>query len=642
MATFRGTSDDDRLVGTKKKDDLFGLGGNDVLIGRQKADLLDGGVGKEDAASYSNAKTGVVADLSDASGNTGDAEGDEYVGIERLIGSKFDDELRGGVGDTVLFGRDGDDTLVGQFATTRLLGGTGADTLIGLGVSTIAAYWDAEEGVRVDLGNPGRNRGDAEGDSFENVNGLEGSDFEDRLYGDGRDNVLGGLDGADRLYGGKGNDQLNGGLGADRLDGGRGIDTADYAGAEEGLTVDLVRSEENTGDAEGDRFVDVESIEGSRFDDRLSGDDSDNRLTGGLGADRLSGRGGDDTLNGDFGDDRLSAGGGDDIIAGGLGADRIIGGSGFDRAIYWAATSGLTVDLKRSEDNTGAARGDTFKSVEGVDGSSFSDILLGDDDANRLTGRDGDDSLSGREGDDDLFGGRGDDDLSGGKDDDTLYGGDGADRLNGSSGEDTASYGTAVAGVTADLGDTSANDGEAEGDDYDSIENLTGSSQDDVLRGDDGANRLTGGGGDDDIAGGDGDDRLVGQAGNDELSGGAGDDTLVGGEGRDELTGGAGDDTFLFNTAPTRSADDEITDFEVGSDIFALGRFQFGVLPAGALDEDAFRLGATATEASHRILYDSASGNLFFDEDGVDGATAVRFASIDSGLDLNADDFLLV
>jgi Ca2+-binding RTX toxin-like protein len=200
------------------------------------------GGGGEDAASYRTANRGVVADLSSPGANTGAAQGDEYAFIERLIGSDFNDELRGGFGDGVLFGRKGDDVLVGQFGTTRLVGGKGADQMIGFGVSTLAAYWDASSGVRVDLDRVSRNNGDAKGDTFDNINGVEGSDFRDRLFGDRRDNLLAGREGRDDLTGRSGNDRLNGGDGADKLSGGRGFDTAVYVDALRRVKVDLANA----------------------------------------------------------------------------------------------------------------------------------------------------------------------------------------------------------------------------------------------------------------------------------------------------------------------------------------------------------------------------------------------------------------
>ncbi|MGR9257716.1 M10 family metallopeptidase C-terminal domain-containing protein [Rhizobium leguminosarum] len=86
------------------------------------------------------------------------------------------------------------------------------------------------------------------------------------------------------------------------------------------------------------------------------------------------------------------------------------------------------------------------------------------------------------------------------------------------SGNDTASYSDATQAVTANLADSSTNTGDAAGDKYFSIENLTGSDYSDTLVGDRLANILSGGKGDDRISGGGGDDIF---------SGGDGSDTIV-------------------------------------------------------------------------------------------------------------------
>jgi Ca2+-binding RTX toxin-like protein len=100
--------------------------------------------------------------------------------------------------------------------------------------------------------------------------------------------------------------------------------------------------------------------------------------------------------------------------------------------------------------------------------------------------------------------------LEGGDGDDTLQGMAGADTLIGGAGNDTASYADASAGLIVSLANTAANTGEAAGDVFDSIENLTGSAFDDQLTGDAGNNVLDGGSGNDFLVGGAGADALYG------------------------------------------------------------------------------------------------------------------------------------
>ena len=75
-----------------------------------------------------------------------------------------------------------------------------------------------------------------------------------------------------------------------------------------------------------------------------------------------------------------------------------------------------------------------------------------------------------------LNGAAGIDTLNGGNGDDILIGGAAADVLNGGAGNDTASYATSTAAVTANLATPASNTGDAAGDTYTAIENLTGGS----------------------------------------------------------------------------------------------------------------------------------------------------------------------
>lgn len=137
----------------------------------------------------------------------------------------------------------------------------------------------------------------------------------------------------------------------------------------------------------------------------------------------------------------------------------------------------------------------------------------------------------------------GDDQLFGGDGADTLIGGIGADLLDGGAGSDTASYVNAATGVLVDATNLTAWTGEAAGDTFVSIENLTGSAFDDTLTMGAGNNVLQG------LAG---NDTLDGQGGDDQLFGGAGDDVLRGGAGADLMDGGDGWDTVNYSLSLAR------------------------------------------------------------------------------------------
>jgi Ca2+-binding RTX toxin-like protein len=136
-----GDDGDDTLEGGIGLDDLFGGDGDDLLIGGGQGDLLDGGAGI-DTASYADAKIKLLANLVDASKNTGWALGDTYNSIENLIGGSKNDRLQGtsadnrldgGAGNDNLEGRGGSDVLVGRSGNDKLNGGRGDDTMTGGG-----------------------------------------------------------------------------------------------------------------------------------------------------------------------------------------------------------------------------------------------------------------------------------------------------------------------------------------------------------------------------------------------------------------------------------------------------------------------------------------------------------------------------
>jgi serralysin len=170
----------------------------------------------------------------------------------------------------------------------------------------------------------------------------------------------------------------------------------------------------------------------------------------------------------------------------------------------------------------------------------------------------------------------------GGSGNDVLVSNSAANVLNGGAGIDTASYRSAMSGVTASLASMSGTGGEAAGDRYISIERLEGSKFADTLSGGnandglwglDGDDLLVGGNGVDTLDGGNGADTLEGGNGADTLAGGAGADTLRGGNDADTLNGGAGNDTLEGGNGDDRlngGADNDTLSGGNGNDVFVI------------------------------------------------------------------------
>lgn len=189
-----------------------------------------------------------------------------------------------------------------------------------------------------------------------------------------------------RLYGGRGDDTFIDQLDqVNHYDGESGIDTVVYLDnntTQFGVTVSLADPSLNREEAEGDTYRSIENVIGTSWDDLIYGSKVKNGLAG---------RGGDDTL------------------AGGAKGDMLSGGKGFDYASYETADFRdgafvVVANLADRTQNLGDAKGDVYSSIEGLIGSNFDDMLVGDRHDNVIFGLFGGDVIDGGRGNDTLWG----------------------------------------------------------------------------------------------------------------------------------------------------------------------------------------------------------------------------------------------
>ncbi|MGH2741160.1 MAG: beta strand repeat-containing protein [Thermoleophilaceae bacterium] len=403
------------------------------------------------------------------------------------------------------------------------------------------------------------------------VNGADGGDLVSAAGGQGTGSAL---TIPASLQGDQGDDTLYSGWGNDTIGGGTGIDTLNFSAANAGVTVSLaVTSAQNTGGAGTDTIAGIRNVDGTTFDDALTGDGQANVL---LGSD------------------------GDDRLTGGLGDDTLSGGSGADTADYSSSSAAVTVALDEIVQDTVGTGVDTLFGFEHLAGGSAADTLSGDGGPNRIRGLGGNDVINGGGGDDALDGGAGTDtvslesavsgaaiDLENGQSvgdgsdslisfesgigspfNDVLVGTVAANTLDGGLGEDTVDYSSSIGGINLNL-QTNVVTGAGGGDALSQVENAVGSIYDDVLVGNTRPNQLRGGTGDDVLNGAQGNDSMDGGEGVDtvdyaaavnavqidltsgETHGARGDDALVAVE---NASAGAGND-LLRGTAQANSLD---------------------------------------------------------------------------------------
>ena len=517
----------------------------------------------------------------------------------------------------------------------------------------------------------------------------------DTLYGSGFDDVLNGYAGDDRV---------DGGLGADGMIGGLGNDTyvvdnvGDVVTESAAQGTDLVQSSISyalTANVENLTLTGADAIDGT-------GNELANVITGNAGNNILDGAAGVDTLIGGLGNDTYVV----DLTAAGALQDTLTEGvsAGTDTVqLRGVSTNALAVTLTLGANLENLDASGTGSSKLNLTGTAVDNILTGNDADNIINGLVGADSMTGGLGNDTyvvdnvgdvvtesstqgtdlvqssisyaltanvenltltgagVINGTGNDldntiignaavnVMSGGGGNDTLDGGVGADSMTGGLGNDTyvvdnvGDVVTELSAQGADLVQSSIS--------YTltaNVENLTltgagvingtGNDLDNMIIGNAAANVLSGG------------------LGNDTLDGGAGNDVIKGGAGNDILSGGAGNDYFVFDTASDAIINlDTITDFKVsGVDKVELSHAIFDQLisinPTAngvALNAADFFSGSSVNETTNtgqHVLYNSTTGALYYDADGIGSGAAVEIALIGTSIHptIISTDFLII
>lgn len=503
---------------------------------------------------------------------------------------------------------------------------------------------------------------------------LVGTPGEDELTGGTASESFAGLAGADEIAGGGGNDVVEGGAGADRLDGGTGVDT--LAGGADNDTYLVDDSRDRVLEASGGGTDTVRASASFTLPDHVERLVLDGSAAidgyGSSGANILSGNGAANRLDGRLGADEMRGGGGADIYVVDQSGDRVVEGpgGGID-TIESGIDYTLGAEIERLTLIGAATRGT---------GNALANLLTGNELANMLNGAAGADTMAGGLGDDVYVADRSADAvvehaghgtdtvrssasyvlsdhvetliLTGGASTNatgnalanSLTGNGGSNRLDGAGGTDTMAGGlghdTYVVDNAADLVVESGSSGNDTVEAFVSyrlpvhLEKLTllGAGNVDA-RGNAGANTITGNAGANLINGG---------SGNDIIKAGSGADRLYGSAGNDSLEGGAGIDRFLFNTDLGPSNVDRILDFYAPSDSIYLSRSVFTKVGAnGTLSGASFHNGTSAADSSDRIVYDSATGRIFYDADGSGAASAILFATVAAGTPLTNADFII-
>ncbi len=439
--------------------DLTGSSYDDTFVASAAANNFDGGVStasSHNRVSYASSNAAVTVDLNYTNGtgtSGGYAQGDTLTNIQDLTGSSYDD------------------TFVASAAANNFDGG----------VSTASShnrvsYASSNAAVTVDLNytnGTGTSGGYAQGDTLTNIQDLTGSSYDDTFVASAA---------------------------ANNFDG--GVSTASshnrvsYASSNAAVTVDLNYTNgtgTSGGYAQGDTLANIQDLTGSSYDDTFVASAAANNFDGGVSTasshNRVSYASSNAgvTINLNYTDGTGTSGGYaqgdklvniqdltgsnyDDTFVASLAANHLDGGAGSNTVSYAGTsssdgTNGVTVNLATGVGSGNYAAGDTYANIENVIGSDYNDVLTGFATAGVTS---------------------------------VLTGGKGADVLTAivaNRAYTYASYVGSSAGVTINLQAGTGTGGDAQGDTLFNIDNIIGSSNNDVFYASSYANILNGGAG---------------------------------------------------------------------------------------------------------------------------------------------------
>jgi Ca2+-binding RTX toxin-like protein len=411
----------DSLLGGDGNDSLIGGDGDDVISKGSGIDVIDGGNGYDrliDADMRSRPEGNVYRDTGAAIPAITLPNGTIYKNIESFVnltlGSGGDRIIYTSRENNIILAGGGNDNINPGLGLDSVDGGAGTDrlTINYSGISGAQGWYHwyshwRNWGMTTTMNTPssrersgyfyvpGERVDFSAVESFTisgtpNADGVDTGDLNDRITGNGGDDVINSYAGSDWIDGGSGSDLIYAGAGIDTILGGEGTDSI-WGG------------------------LGKDRIHGDSDADYLCGDDGDDTIYGGSGNDIFS-----PNPSEQEGNDVLMGDSGDDTFFDSIGTNTIDGGDGVDTLVF--------ADLRnRTGGNTYVDSGLTYDPINLSDGGMIRNIEYFDS----VFTSSGDDTFNftTRRFNNAIWSGAGQDVINPGLGSDTVDGGEGHDRL---------------------------------------------------------------------------------------------------------------------------------------------------------------------------------------------------------------------